>query len=311
MIQLFEIAADQAIIIAMAIPIVSACLFILIIPWLKKGSNTKLRRYLSYLIKPPHIGPLNSPDLDVELRGNSLWKEIKVRLFFVYLAIGLFLAGFMISELYEVIFDITLPITQGTTGEMRTVSSVAFMSIFNAGWIGVLPWYGQLPAPSILGTYHDSWGWIFFTSAFTDNPDFFTTMVFILLLISIVSGLVFMAPLISKTIRNSFLPSMFFYITSLLIFTKAAIGASAQVLSLLLGGSIRYGLWTVTGNMIPRLYEGLLYGFPILLAMFGLFIFIGRKLWHLHYSDLKSKRWFMVFVSLIFWLSLFISMSGI
>ncbi|MFW9870456.1 MAG: hypothetical protein ACFFEL_12595 [Candidatus Thorarchaeota archaeon] len=311
MIQLLEIAADQAIIIATAIPIVTACLFILIIPWLRKGSQTRMRRYLSYLVKPPRIGPLNSQDPNIELRSNSLWREIKVRLFFVYLAIGLFLACFMISELYEVIFDITLPVSQGSTGEMRTVSSVAFMSIFNAGWIGALPWYGHLPAPSILGTYHDSWGWIFFTSAITDNPNFFTTMVFILLLMSFASGLVFMAPLISKTIRESFLPSMFFYMTSLLVFTKAAIGASAQVLSLLLGGSIRYGLWTITGEMIPRLYEGLLYGLPILLAMFSLFMFLGRKLWQVHYSDLKSKRWFMVFVTLIFWLSLFISMSGI
>ncbi|MFW9926527.1 MAG: hypothetical protein ACFFDM_07130 [Candidatus Thorarchaeota archaeon] len=309
MIQLFEIAADQAMIIAMAIPIVAACLFILIIPWLRNGSHTKMRKYLSYLIRPPQIGSLTSQDSDVKLGGSSLWREIKVRLFFIYLGIGLVLVSFMISEFYEVVFDILLPVTQGSTGEVRTVSSVAFMSIFNAGWIGALPWYGQLPAPSILGTYHDSWGWIFFTSAFTDNPNFFTSMVFILLLISIASGFLFMTPLISKTIRHSFLPSMFFYITGLLVFTKSAIGATAQVLSLLSGGLIRYGLWTVTGNIIPRLYEGLLYGTPILLAMFGLFIFLGRKLWQVYYSDMKSKRWFMVFVTLVFLLSLVISMS--
>ncbi len=78
MIQLFEFTFNQAMIIAMALPVVAICLFILIIPSLKKGSSSKLRRYLSYLVKPPHIGSLESASQSIDNEGRSaaLWREI-------------------------------------------------------------------------------------------------------------------------------------------------------------------------------------------------------------------------------------------
>ncbi len=302
MIQLIIFDVNQVMIIAIALPIIAICLFILINQSIKKGSSSKLQRYLSYLIKPPRIGSLKSQDDNVEGRSASLWREIKVRLYFVYLAIALFLVSFMISEFYQVMFDLSFPVTQGSTGEIRTVTSVVFMSPFEAGWIGAFPWYGQLPAPAGLGTYHTSWSWIFITAAFTDNPDFLNTMVTVMLLISIIVGLIILAPLASKTIRHSFLPSMFFFLTGMMVFTKTAVSCLAQAMALALGSQIHYGIMIVSGERIPNLVQGIAFGFPIVLAMYCLFGVIGWKLWQVHYTDSKSRKWFLVFITLIFWL---------
>jgi hypothetical protein len=304
MMQLIEFTVDQATIIAFALPIVAICLFIIIFPSLKKGSSSKLRRYLSYLVTPPRIGSLESQDDNVEQKSAVLWREIKVRLYFVYLAIALFLVSFMISEFYQVMSDLSLPVTQGSTGEIRTVTSVVFMNPFEAGWIGAMPWYGQLPAPASFGTYHTSWSWIFITATYTDNPDFLNSVVMVMLLISIIEGLVFLVPLASKTIRRSFLPSMFFFLTSMMVFTKTAVGCAAQAIALALGAQIQYGISIATGDMVPNLNQGIAMGLPVILAMFLLFVLLGWKLWKVHYQDSVSRRWFMFYVTMSFWLGL-------
>jgi hypothetical protein len=307
LIQLLELTVTQANLIALLLPIIVACLFILIIPYLKEGSTSKLRMYLSYLIKPPRIGSLVIQDGNVESRSRALWREIKVRLYFVYIAIAVFLVGFMISEFYQVMFDLSLPVTQGSTGEIRTVTSVVLMSPFEAGWMGTLPWYGQLPAPAGLGTYHTSWSWVFMTASYTDNPDFLNTVVLVMLLISIIGGIVFLAPLASKTIRKSFFPSMFFFVTGMMVFTKTSIDCIAHAIGLALGGQIQYGIGTATGDMIPNLIQGIAIGFPIVLAMYCMFAVLGWKLWKVHYEDTKSRHWFAVYITMSFWLGLVLS----
>lgn len=306
MIQMLEIGADLATIIALALPIFTVSLCILIIPSLRKSTGSKVRRYLSYLVTPPQIGSLKS--YEEEIQPTALWRQIKIRLFFVYIGIALFLISFMIGEFYQVILDIILPVTQGSTGETRIVTSVIFQSPFSAGWIGSLPWYGTIPLPGNFGTYHETWSWIFATAAFTDNPNFLDTIVMIMLLFSAIVGLVFLAPLASKTIRRSFLPSMFFFMTAMMIFTKAAIDCFAQAYALAFcNARIQYGLIVVTGDMIPILVEGIIISLPIILAMLGLFLVIGWKLWKVHYPALESRKWFMVFITLSFWLGLALS----
>ncbi len=204
----------------------------------------------------------------------------------------------MIGEFYEVMFDLSYPISQGSTGEFRTVTSVIFQSPFNAGWVGALPWMG-------FTTYHETWSWIFFTAALTDNPNFFGSLVIVFLLISIGSGLVFLSPLVTKRIRHSFLPSLFFFMTGMMIFSKGAIGFIAQALTLAFGSAeIEYSSVIVTGEMIPDLVSVIAIGFPIILGMFAFFIVLGRKLWSEHYSDSKSRTWFIVYITLSFWLGL-------
>ncbi|MHA2142446.1 MAG: hypothetical protein ACXADF_14285 [Candidatus Thorarchaeota archaeon] len=304
---ILELSVFQATIIAIALPIVALGVFVLIIHWLRNGSGSRVRRYLSYLVNPPRIGSLKSNDSEVDANHKhvSLWRELKVRLFFVYLGIAIFLVSFMIGEFYEVIFDLLLPVTQGSTGDIRTVSSVVFQSPFNAGWIGAMPWYGSLPAPSDLGTYHETWSWVFMTAAYTDNPYFLETMITALLVISFLVGLVFLAPLGSKTIRRSLVSSMFFFMTGMTIFTKTVFGCFAQAWALVFGeASIYYGILSVTGDMIPNLIDALSYGFPIILAMFAFFMVLGRKLWKTHYNDSESRTWFLVYITMSYWMGL-------
>ncbi|MGY5872595.1 MAG: hypothetical protein RTV72_10135 [Candidatus Thorarchaeota archaeon] len=303
MIQMIDIGANLATIIAVALPLIAVCLCIIIIPSLRKSTGSKVRRYLSYLITPPQIGSPTSDEPD------KLWRQIKVRLFFVYIGLAIFLISFMIGEFYQVILDIMLPVSQGSTGVNRIVTNVVFQSPFSAGWVGSLPWYGAFPLPGIIGVYHEPWRWIFGTAAFTDNPFFMDTMVTIMLLFSAIAGFVFLAPLASKTIRRSFLPSMFFFMTGMMVFTKAAIDAFAQACALaFLNAQIRFGLIVITGDMIPNLIQGILISIPIIFMMFGLFSLIGWKLWKVHYQDVESRKWFIVFITLSFWIGLAITM---
>jgi len=300
MMQFLEFSISQATIIAISLPIVAMCLFILTIPWLRNGSGSKLRRYLSYFVSPPRIGSSKSeiPDADTEEKRSVLWREDKVRLFFFYLGIVLFLVSFMIGEFYEVMFDLMLPVNQGSTGEFRTVTSVIFQNPFNAGWMGALPWAGYV-------TYHETWNWIVFTAALTDNPDFLGSIVIVLLLISIGGGLAFLAPLAIKSIRHSFLPSMFFFTTGMTIFTKVVAGYFAEALALvLLNVQLRYMHVVVTADMIPYLGGLLVSGLLLMLGMFALFIVLGRKLWRVYYTDSKSMTGFMVYITLTFVLGL-------
>jgi len=298
--QFLEFTYNQAIIIAIALPIIVLCLFVLVTPRVKNGSSSKWRRYLSYFIKPPRIGDNESeiPESDAEGKRTSLWREDKVRLFFFYLGVALFLASFMIGEFYEVMIDLTLPVNQGSTGEYRTITSIIFQSPFNAGWIGELPWMGY-------STFHETWNWIFFTAALTDNPDFLGHMVIALLLISMGVGLVFLSPLAIRSIRQSFLPAMFFFTTGMTIFTKVVAGYFAEALALvLLNVQLQYMHVVVTANMIPDLVLLLATGILFLLGMFALFIVLGRKLWRIYYNDPKSRTWFMVYITLTFVLGL-------
>jgi hypothetical protein len=225
----------------------------------------------------------------------------KVRLFFYYLGVVLFLTSFMIGEFYEVMIDLLLPVSQGSTGEMRVALMVSFQSPFSAEWLGSLPWMG-------VNTYHETWSWIFFTAAFTDNPNFLGSLIGTLTLISIGVGLVFLAPLAIKRIRHSFLPSMFFFMTGMTIFAKAAISWFAYSIALFFGSvELEYITLGATGDMIPGLSNVIAFGFPTVLAMFALFIVLGRKLWRVHYADSKSRTWFLVYIALSFWLGLAIT----
>jgi len=297
--QFLEFTYDQAIIIVIALPIIALCLFILTIPWLRNGTGSKLRRYLSYSVSPPKLGANKAEAQEDEPEEPAiLCREDKVKLFFFYLAIVLFLVSFMIGEFYEVMIDLMLPVNQGSTGEFRTMISVIFQSPFNAGWIGALPWTG-------FTTYHETWNWIFFTAAITDNPDFLGTIIFILLLISIGMALAFLSPLAIKSIRQSFLPAMFFFTTGMTIFTKVVAGYFAEALALvLLNVQLEYMLGVVTADMIPDLVVLLATGFLFMLAMFALFIMLGRKLWSVYYTDSKSRTWFMMYITLTFVLGL-------
>ena len=279
--------------IAVVLPIVAMCIFYVFNTKFRDRAENTARKYLSYLVVPPRLH-IDGP--------NTSWRRDKVRLFFYYLAVVLFLVSFLIGEFYQVMFDLLLPVTQGSTGETRIVTDVLFTSLFSAGWIGSLPWMG-------LVTYHETWSWILFTAAFTDNPGFLIAVIPTLVGISIVGGLVFFAPLVIRSIRQSFLSSMFFFTTGMAVFSKTAISCLAYACALLLGKVelVYFGI-TATGDMIPGLVNVIAVTFALAVAMFTLFVLLGRKLWTAYYTDSKSKTWFTVFITLSYWLGFVITM---
>jgi hypothetical protein len=287
MIQTIELPVLHATIIAIVLPILLVCLSILLVPILRDGSASRLRRYLSYLVNPPE------DDID-----SSSARKDRVRIFFYYIGIILFLTSFVIGEFYEVILDLTLPITQSSTGDIREAVAIVFQSPFNAGWFGSLPWIG-------LDMYHETWHWIYVTGAITDNPGFLSQVNETLIVSSMGLGLVFLIPLLIKRIRHSFLPSMFFFMTSMAILTKAAISSFAYAVVLAYGGvELEYISFTATGAMISGLTSFIVVLLLLVLAMFGLFTFLGRRLWKIFYSDSRSRNWFTVYLALSFWMTL-------
>ncbi|MFX1484151.1 MAG: hypothetical protein ACFFCP_13300, partial [Promethearchaeota archaeon] len=245
-----------------------------------------------YLVSPPKLN--SAAPIEESTRNKLIQREDKVKLYFYYLGILLFLVTFMIGEFYQVMFDLLLPISQGTTGDVRVASVVAFQSIFSAGWIGTLPWLGQV-------AYHKTWEWIYFTAAFTDNLGFLSAVSVALIQFSIEIGIVFLIPLASKTIRHSFLPSMFFFLTGMAVFTKTAINSLAYAVALAFGGvELEYFAIVARGDMIPGIYDVVMVLFAIVVAMYILFVALGRKLWTVYYTDSRSKTWFMVYITLSF-----------
>lgn len=308
-----EITSFHAIVLALALPILLLSAFVLLYPSLKKGAGSRFRRYLSYTIKAPSIGPLN-PEKEGSSDGYKeyLKRQLKVRLYLVYIGVGLFILSSFVAEFYHVMSDLSMNVSQGSTGIARTWSSVAFLNPFDAGWVGSLPWYGAIPLPPAYAPiYHDPWSWAFFTDTITDNPIFFESRVQVMLLLTIIIGFVFLLPLGVRTVRESFVPSLFYFTTSMLIMSRAIFGLFAQGLSLGLGGSIQYGIMVVTGINFPGLdlLQLVAVIMPIILALFAVFLFIGRRLWQIHYpDDRQSRRWFTLYVSISYWLSLLLMM---
>jgi len=310
---ILEITSFQAIVLAFALPILLLSAFVLLYPSLKNGSGSRIRRYLSYAIKAPSIGPLNPErEDDSDRYREHLIRQLKVRLYLVYIGIALFILSSFVAEFYHVMSDLSMHVAQGSTGIARTWSSVAFLNPFDAGWVGSLPWYGAIPLPPANAPiFHDPWSWAFFTDTITDNPIFFESRLQGMLLMTIIVGFVFLLPIGIRTVRESFVPSLFYFTASMLIMSRAIFGLFAQGLSLGLGGSIQYGIMVVTGINFPGLdlLQLVAVVMPIILALYAVFLFIGRKLWQIHYpGNHQSRRWFTLYVSISFWLSLLLMM---
>ena len=298
MLLFLELPVDLAILTAIVLPIIAVCFFIFAIPWLRNGSSSKIRRYLSYAITPPGSSDERSEMKD---ENSAISSSDKNKLYFYYLGIALFLVSFIIAEFYQVMIDVALPVSQSNTGDSRIVTSIIFPSLFNAGWVGSLPWFG------VIG-YHGTWDWIFFTAGITDNPGFLSAIVTTLIMFSAGVGCVYLAPLAIRSIRQSFIPAMFLFMTGMAIFTKATIGYFAGALRLLFSTiEFPYTSIIVTGSMIPN-YSGVITGCIMLsLTLFAFFVVLGRRLWKVYYEDIRSRNWFTVYIALSFWIGLLIT----
>jgi len=314
---LFTIPADFVQIIPLLL-FVTPIVLSLLAYWLSRTSDSSkiYKTWLKFFITPFPIEPLHEEFSDISeisKMKNKFTKQISYRILFIYGGIFLFLLGNLIGEFYFIFTDISLPVTQGSSGETRIWSNIVFNSPFSGGWMGFFPWYGNFPLPpKNLDSFHETWSWIFFTTTNTDNPAFLDTTVWVILLGSFLSGLLFLIPLVFSVIRKSFLPSIFFFSTGMLITMKSIFSCFSQSFRLeLASGSITYGIQTITKenlvnitNLLESFILPLLF---IMLIMFGFFILLGRKIWRHHYPNHKfSHYWFMLYITLSFWGSLVI-----
>ena len=236
-------------------------------------------------------------------------EQIVARLVIMYLILMVFLLSNIVATFNYVMADVILPVNQGSTGDLRTWSAILLNTPFSGGWLGTFPWYGNdLLPPLTVDTFHETWDWVYFLIPVSDNPNLAATLIPFLLIMPMVMGLIYLIPLARRSIRESYLPSLLLFNFGMLTVMYGMFNCFAVSLYLLDPlASITYGLYTVSAasmSGIPALMV------PILtlafLGFFLIFMVLGRKLGRIHYPESqKAQRFFMMFVALTYWLSLF------
>jgi hypothetical protein len=312
---LIEFSFSLTIIVAIALPIFALCLVFLIEPWFRISNPKRARRYLSYIFHPPSVFPLKSAEaiLAPDEKRAYLKTQFLKRLGLFYLLLALFLISSFWAEFYYILGDLTQPITQGGTDLTRVWTSVQINDPFYGGWKGSLPWYGIFLLPALeANTFHEPWNWRFFTTAISVNPEFFGDSFARMLVAALAIGAIFLLPLLLKTLRRAFVPSLFFYMTGMLIITKSFFACLGQSLRILIGGeSITYGLITVTSatdHLSSYAMMAIGVCLPIVVVMFLIFLKLGQKLWTVHYDNSSgTMKWFLISVTMAFWGNLLFS----
>jgi hypothetical protein len=273
---MFEFNSLQVLILAVLLPLVSTCLVIIAEPRLKQQKSEGIRKYLSFLITPPDMKPL----------------EMNT-----------------IAEFYYVAGDLLETMGQTGTDLTRTWSSIIIYSPFEGGWLGFLPWYGNLPSPPLyVDIFHEPWNWRFFTSAIVDNPNFFTSTFQHMLISSLITGIIFLFPLILKSVRKSIGPTLFFLTSGMLIMTKSVFAGFGQAFRLFYGGeTITYGIRNVTiaiEQLQYYVWNSMIVNMVLIIGMFGFFFLLSYKLSRNYYPENhKLRKWFIVSITAIFWIS--------
>lgn len=310
---MFEINSSLVLIIAILIPVVSTCLVVLFEPWLKKQDTNGVGRYLSFLIAPPALTPLDmegDTTLNQSEKREHLKSQLLRRIGLMYMIVVLFIICNFVAEFYYVAGDLLETQGQGGTDRIRTWSSIIISGPFTSGWMGDLPWYGHIPLPPLgANIFHEPWNWRFFTAAIVDNPLFFPSTFEHMLTSSVITGIIFLLPLILKSVRNSIVPSLFFLTSGMLIMTRSAFAAFGQSFRLLYGGeTITYGMWDVTiavEQLQGYVLESLTVNTALIIGMFGLILLLGYKLSkNVYPENQRMRKWILISITAIYWISL-------
>jgi hypothetical protein len=308
---MLELSSLQATVLAILIPLLSIGLPVLLNHISKNGASGIVGKLCSYLTRPipfeslageSHAG-MNSGE-----KRMFLTKQIVLRLIIVYVLLALFLLGSTIAIFYQIIIDLAMVIIDpGFVSKTWTV--IVIDSPFSGGWYGSLPWYGQrfLP-PAEAEVFHETWSWIFFSAGITDDATFFRGATQLILIPTILLSLLFLLPLGIKSIRESFLPSLYLFNAGMLVSTRGIFGCFGQAWNLEFNNVyIQYGLRIVTGGQLQVTTEMAVIStlLVVILALYFVFLIIGGKLWRCHYHDHKrSYLLFMLHVTLSYWFSL-------
>lgn len=316
MMSLLEMSPDIAEILIILIPMVTIITSYLLIRLSEWREDSKLSYIASKITTPPKTSV--SDEVTNEALSKDDWKQLHTRkiilmLAMTYLCIILFLISNMIGSFYYVMGDVTNDVNQTGTDATRIIATVVIEDLFRGGWIGSLPWYGYMPFPlSGSEIYHETWSWIFFTSIITDNPSFFNTFASSVMQFSLLMGLLFLIPLISRSIRQAFLPSLFLFTTGMATMTRGIFNCFAQAWRIAyLDETIQFGLLELGGSHefgVPTIaiMSALL---PYMIAFSLLFVIIGYKLSKGYYPNNKRFTYmFVLYVILSYWAGLFVVM---
>ncbi|MHA1959020.1 MAG: hypothetical protein ACW99U_02235 [Candidatus Thorarchaeota archaeon] len=309
---LVELSAQQSIYISIILPLIPVLIAILGWIWIRRNPDSRILGKLSFLGRAQGTieQKKEGDSLSSESEKLQLKNQLLTTLAFVYIAIALFLISNVIAEFYVVVGDISFNITQGTTDFARTVTSVEILNPFYGGWIGSFPWYGsfELP-PTNSEVFHNTWNWVFFTAARTDNANFFGGMIEDMFYRVLPFGILFLLPLAIRSIRESAVPSFFQLITSMTITSRVTFGVFAQAWNLHFGGTtLQYGIAVVNGEMLPVLTTVLGYAVVFIVGIYIVYVVLAVGLWRVHYPQKeRSKVSYILLVSAYYWLSLIFS----
>ncbi len=327
-----EIQKITSIVIAILIPILIIAISFFISYLAKKNNNSWITKVAKFLTNPIQFNSiLENPDISglPETKTRKIiGKEILKRMNLIYFIIGIFLLCSFLSELYQVLADRTLlyifaQIVDGTSPPSSVWSSVIIESPFSAGFTGFQIWYDMYPNPILFEQYyHRTWEWIFYTSGLYNNLfpnmqyEFFgqpvNTMVFtyssLIMVFTIIIGTIFLLQLLWKDIRKSFFASLFFFEAGMVIGTKGVFSCFAQAWQIEVNGKLlQYGAHVISRSVIAAEWAilGLL---PIIFGLYFLFLWIGKKIWQIHYSQTESisKKSLLIFVSVNYFVALII-----
>jgi len=325
-----EIHKVTAIVIAFLIPIIIIAFSFLISYLAKKNTNSRISKIARFLSEPLQFKPIIDNQEINELPETKtrkiIGKEILKRMNFVYFIVGIFLFCSFLGELYQVLADRTLlyifaQIVDGTSPPSSVWSSVIIESPFSSGFTGFQIWYAMYPNPILFEQYfHRTWEWIFYTSGLYNNLfpnmqyEFFgqpvNTMVYtyssLIMVFTIIIGAIFLLQLLWRNIRESFFASLFFFEAGMIIGTKGVFSCFAQAWQIEVNGNLlQYGAFVISKTTIAAEWAilGLL---PIIFGLYFLFLWIGKKIWQIHYSQTKSisKKTFLIFVSINYFIAL-------
>ena len=327
-----EIHKVKAIVIAVFIPLLIIAISFLISYLAKKNNNSRVNKLARFLTEPiQFISILKNPEINElpEIKTRKIiGKEILKRMNLVYFIIGIFLLCSFLGELYQVLADRALlyifaQIVEGAAPPSSVWSSVIIESPFSSGFSGYQLWYGMYPNPILFEQYyHRTWEWIFYTSGLYNNLfpnmqyEFFgqpvNTMVYtyssLIMVLTLIIGAAFLLQLLWKNIRQSFFASLFFFEAGMIIGTKGVFSCFAQAWQIEVNGKIlQYGAFVISKATIAAEWAilGLI---PIILGLYFLFLWIGKKIWQTHYSQTKSisKKSFLIFVSINYFVALIV-----
>ncbi|NHK30358.1 MAG: hypothetical protein FK730_03340 [Asgard group archaeon] len=327
-----ELQRTGTIVLAVLIPIIAILASLLIYYLSKRNDKPKISRVASLIITPIQFKPLmNNPELNDKTEMESkkyVRKEIFSRAFLIYYIIGIFIFCSFMGELYQILTDRALVIIftrviDGASPPESVWTSTVIDSPFSSGFRGYSTWYGMYPNPILPVNYFQrTWEWIFYSSGLYNNLfpnmqyEFFgesvNTLVYgfssLIIVATLLIGGLFLMQLLWKGIRKSFLASLFFFEAGMIIGTKGIFSCFATAWQIEVNGKLlQYGAYIISRTTIAAQWVilGIL---PAIIGLYFLFLWIGKKIWQIHYSESQSlsKKSFLISVSINYFAALLI-----